>query len=124
MIYFREDDLFQGFSVHVGTMGMRLFASEYWKCAEIGCTNEKISNLKFVFAESLIDGSTDQITTFITQHKNQAGIQHLGFTCMKNIKDIVRITKKNGAQFLTPCINYYLKVCIKLIFILINSFFF
>jgi len=55
IIYFRQDDPFQGFSVRVGTMGMRLFASEYWKCAETACINEKLSNLKFVFAESLIE---------------------------------------------------------------------
>ncbi len=66
----------------------------------------------------------DQITTFITQHKNQAGIQHIGFTCMKNIKDVVRITKTNGAQFLIPCKNYYFKVCIKLLFTLIQFFLF
>jgi 4-hydroxyphenylpyruvate dioxygenase-like putative hemolysin len=57
---------------------------------------------------------------FINQHNNQAGVQHLGFTCVNNIKDVVRITKDNGAQFLTPCASYYLKVWIKLRFILIN----
>jgi 4-hydroxyphenylpyruvate dioxygenase-like putative hemolysin len=53
--------------------------------------------------------STDQITTFISQHQNQAGLQHIGFFCMKNIKEVVRITKTNGAQFLSPCLNYYFK---------------
>lgn len=33
---------------------MRLFASEYWKCAETACMDGDLSNLKFVFAESLI----------------------------------------------------------------------
>jgi hypothetical protein len=45
-------------------MGMRLFASEYWKCAETGCVNGKFSNLKFVFSESLIEnnpGKCDEI---------------------------------------------------------------
>jgi hypothetical protein len=123
LIYFRQDDPFQGFSVCVGTMGMRLFASEYWKCAETACVNGTISTLKFVFVESLIENdSKDQITTFIAQHNNQAGVQHLGFTCVKDIKDVVRITKANGAQFLTPCADYYLKVCRKLIFTLIYFF--
>ena len=37
---------------------MRLFASEYWKCAETACMDGGLSNLKFVFAESLLtDGS-------------------------------------------------------------------
>lgn len=122
-------------------MGMRLFASEYWKCAETACINQSTSNLKFVFAESLIDSnfpnkypntfflsstffkdSRDQITTFITQHNNQAGIQHLGFTCIKNINDAVRVAKANGAQFLTPCANYYLKVTIKQIFLSPNLY--
>ncbi|CAF1270700.1 unnamed protein product [Adineta steineri] len=108
----QQDDPFQGFSVHVGTMGMRLFASEYWKCAETACMNDKQSNLKFVFAESLIDSnsnSTDQITKFIANHKNQPGIQHLALYCMDNIKNAVRITKTNGAQYLLPCQDYYLK---------------
>ncbi|UJR21201.1 hypothetical protein I4U23_024298 [Adineta vaga] len=108
----REDDPFHGFPVRVGTMGMRLFASEYWKCAETACINDTFSNLKFVFSESLIDSnskSRDQITTFIAQHQNQAGIQHIAFTCINNIKDTVRITKANGAQFLQACEDYYLK---------------
>ncbi|CAF4704260.1 unnamed protein product [Rotaria sp. Silwood1] len=108
----QEDDPFQGFPVRVGTMGMRLFASEYWKCAETACVNGKTSNLKLVFAESLIESDSslmDQITIFIAQHKNQAGVQHLGFKCVDNIKDVVRITKANGAQFLSPLTNYYLK---------------
>lgn len=52
----------------------------------------------------------DQITSFITQHKNQSGIQHIGFVCADNIKDAVRTTKANGAQFLSPLAGYYLKV--------------
>ncbi len=39
---------------------MRLFASNYWKCAETACVNENISNLKFVFAESLIDDDSSK----------------------------------------------------------------
>ena len=35
---------------------------------------------------------------------------------MNNIKDTVRITKINGAQFLIPCDNYYLKVSVTFIF--------
>jgi len=58
---------------------------------------------------NFIPDSTDQITTFISQHQNQAGLQHIGFSCTKNIKEVVRITKANGAQFLSPCSNYYLK---------------
>ncbi|CAF2411176.1 unnamed protein product [Rotaria sp. Silwood2] len=107
----QEDDPFQGFPVRVGTAGMRLFASQYWKCAETACINEKTSNLKLVFAESLIENDSskmDQIRTFIAQHKNQAGVQHVGFKSVNNIKDVVRITKANGAQFLSPLGNYYL----------------
>jgi len=51
---FREDDPFQGFAVRVGTMGMRMFSSAYWKCAETGCA-DPATKLKFVFAESLVD---------------------------------------------------------------------
>jgi hypothetical protein len=57
---YREDDPFQGFSVRVGTKGMRLFASEYWKCAETACINTNMSNLKFVLAESLIDSDSSK----------------------------------------------------------------
>jgi len=90
---------------------MRLFASEYWKCSETGCFNNELS-LKFVFAESLISDqqkSSDQIKRFLSQHKNQSGIQHIGFFCAKNIKESVRIAQANGAEFLTPCANYYLR---------------
>ena len=132
-LYCREDDPFQGFTVRVGSMGMRLFASEYWKCAETACVDSGLSNLKFVFAESLLtDGSsnwkseglkkklspdtlfkdsTDQITNFITRHNHQAGIQHIGFTCLNDIKDAVRIARVQGAQFLIPSPQYYFKVC-------------
>lgn len=92
---------------------MRLFASEYWKCAETACVSGKSSSLKFVFAESLVDDnekSTDQIKTFITKHRHQSGIQHVGFLCAKDIKESVRMAKDNGAQFLIPCSDYYLKV--------------
>jgi hypothetical protein len=41
-------------------MGMRLFAGEYWKCAETACVNEKFSNLKFVFSESLIENDSSK----------------------------------------------------------------
>lgn len=108
----QQDDPFHGFPVHVGNLGMRLFASEYWKCSEVGCFSENSSNLKFVFAESLIDDnqkSSDQIKRFLSQHQNQSGIQHIGFLCAKNIKESVRIAKINGAEFLTPCSDYYLK---------------
>ncbi|CAF1611543.1 unnamed protein product [Rotaria sp. Silwood1] len=50
----QEDDPFQGFTVRVGSMGMRMFSSVYWKCSETGC-GDAASKLKFVFAESLID---------------------------------------------------------------------
>ena len=112
-------------------MGMRLFASAYWKCTETACISEEKTNIKFVFSESLIEddlsefslvnciilqlflcilGSKDQITNFITHHNHQAGIQHIGFMCTSDIKDAVRTTKANGAQFLQPCREYYLKV--------------
>ncbi|CAM4890605.1 unnamed protein product [Rotaria socialis] len=106
----REDDPFQGFTVRLGTVGMRLFASEFWKCAETAVVNEKKSNVKLVFGESLIEngsGSSDQITTFIRKHKGQAGIQHIAFTCIDNIKHAVLIAKANGAQFLSPLADYY-----------------
>ncbi len=41
-------------------MGMRLFANEYWKCAETACINGKMSNLKFVFSESLIENNSSK----------------------------------------------------------------
>ncbi|CAF4107604.1 unnamed protein product [Rotaria sp. Silwood2] len=50
----QEDDPFQGFTVRVGSMGMRMFSSVYWKCSETGCGDTALK-LKFVFAESLID---------------------------------------------------------------------
>ena len=53
----------------------------------------------------------DQITKFIAHHNHQAGIQHIGFTCLSDIKDAVRIARLQGAQFLIPSPHYYLKVC-------------
>ena len=128
----RDDDPFQGFAVRVGTMGMRLFAGDYWKCAATACVSAgPSSSLKIVFAESLMDDDTsernwkvifgrvstflgsdskDQITNFIARHQNQAGLQHIGFTCSFGIKDAVRTASANGAQFLRPNISYYSKV--------------
>lgn len=57
---FREDDPFQGFTVRVGDRGMRLFASEYWKCSETACVNDASSSLKFVFSESLLKNNTGE----------------------------------------------------------------
>ncbi|CAF2777467.1 unnamed protein product [Rotaria sp. Silwood2] len=105
----QEDDPFQGFTVRVGSMGMRMFSSVYWKCSETGC-GDAVSKLKFVFAESLIDpdsDSSDQITTFIARHNGQPGLQHIAFTCINSIKEVVRLAKANGAQFLSPCSSYY-----------------
>lgn len=107
----QQDDSSDGFAVRVGTRGLRLFASEYWKCAEIGCANGKPFNLKFVFGESLIDinsGLNDQITTFIKKHNGQEGIQHMALTCVNGIKDAVRLATVEGAQFLSPSPSYYL----------------
>lgn len=59
-VRFREDDPFHGFPVRVGTMGMRLFASAYWKCAETACISEKKANITFVFSESLIEGDSSE----------------------------------------------------------------
>ncbi|CAF4047605.1 unnamed protein product, partial [Rotaria magnacalcarata] len=102
------DDPFQGFTVRLGTVGMRLFASEYWKCAETACVNGKKLKCKIGFC--LFPGSSDQIATFINKHKGQAGIiQHMGFTCTDNIKHAVRITKANGAQLLSRLADYYLQ---------------
>lgn len=58
--YFSDEDPFQGFSVRVGKLGMRLFASEYWKCSETACVHADIPTLKFVFAESLIQSDSGQ----------------------------------------------------------------
>ncbi|CAF2119938.1 unnamed protein product [Rotaria magnacalcarata] len=105
----REDDPFQGFLVHVGSMGMRMFAGIYWKCSETGCADSS-KKLKLVFVESLINensDASDQITTFIKNHHGQGGIQHIAFACVDSIKSAVRITKAKGAAFLTPCLEYY-----------------
>ncbi|CAF0911291.1 unnamed protein product [Adineta steineri] len=107
----REDDPFQGFAVRVGSIGMRMFAGLYWKCAETGCVDVS-KKFKLVFVESLIDddsNATDQITTFIKNHNDQGGIQHMAFTCVNNIKHAVRTAKVHGAEFLTPCVDYYLQ---------------
>lgn len=63
------------------------------------------------FSQIILHKDTpDQITTFIRQHKGQAGIQHLGFSCFADIKDAVRRTKLDGAQYLAPMSQYYLRV--------------
>ena len=41
-------------------MGMRLFANEYWKCSETACIDQKNSNLKFVFGESLAESNLNK----------------------------------------------------------------
>ena len=61
--------------------------------------------------DRVFEGSTDQITNFIARHNHQAGIQHIGFTCVHDIKVAVRIARIQGAQFLIPSSHYYAKVC-------------
>lgn len=57
MNFCREDDPFGGFPVHVGSLGMLMFAGIYWKCSETGCADAS-KKLKFVFVESLIDADS------------------------------------------------------------------
>lgn len=54
--------------------------------------------------------SSDQITMFIKNHNGEPGIQHMALTCTENIKNAVRMAKVHGAEFLTPCLDYYSQV--------------
>jgi 4-hydroxyphenylpyruvate dioxygenase-like putative hemolysin len=81
--------------------------NRYWTISQVDAAQQR-SNTSYEY--TFIEDCTDQITRFIAQHHCQAGIQHLGFSCINNIKETVRLTRTRGAQFLTPLAEYYFQV--------------
>ncbi|NXX99668.1 HPDL protein, partial [Centropus bengalensis] len=60
---------------------------------------------KLVLAESLSEGGTNQVDTFLEQHGG-AGIQHVGL-CTTDIVATTRALQQRGARFFTPPAAYY-----------------
>ncbi|KFP50539.1 4-hydroxyphenylpyruvate dioxygenase-like, partial [Cathartes aura] len=60
---------------------------------------------KLVLAESLSEDGTNQVDTFLEQHRG-AGIQHVGL-CTTDIVATTRALQQRGARFFTPPATYY-----------------
>lgn len=109
-LFINRDDLVEeGYLVKSGLMGMKLKAIHgIGLCANSDNSDEKFAHLapvKFVFGEPLQSSESDQISTFLEQHRG-AGIQHLGLGTHSILKAVNHF-KELGASFVAPPIDYY-----------------
>ncbi|XP_062330743.1 4-hydroxyphenylpyruvate dioxygenase-like protein isoform X1 [Osmerus eperlanus] len=104
-----EEDVDEGYVLNQDGIGLRLTAMEFWKCSEEGIQlpfkDVTEPDCKFVIAESLPEQSSNQVDTFLEQHKGP-GIQHIGLYT----QDIVSTTQTMataGVHFFSPPPAYY-----------------
>ncbi|XP_046888397.1 4-hydroxyphenylpyruvate dioxygenase-like protein isoform X2 [Hypomesus transpacificus] len=107
-----EEDVDEGYVLNQDGIGLRLTAMEFWKCSEEGIQlpfkDVTEPDCKFVIAESLPEQSSNQVDTFLEQHKGP-GIQHIGLYT----QDIVCTTQTMataGVHFFSPPPAYYTEV--------------
>ncbi|XP_029383350.1 4-hydroxyphenylpyruvate dioxygenase-like protein [Echeneis naucrates] len=107
-----EEDVEEGFVINQEGIGLRLTAMEYWKCSKAGIVlpsvDKKEPDCKFVIAESLPEQGTNQVDTFLEEHR-APGIQHIGLYT-KNIVSTAHAMAGAGVQFFSPPPTYYTKV--------------
>nr|XP_039260424.1 4-hydroxyphenylpyruvate dioxygenase-like protein [Styela clava] len=106
----KNDEVNEGFKVEHGPMGMRLKAIHGIdqfapKCTGDFSSDMYIAPVKFVFGEPLSSSTSDQISTFLEEHRGM-GIQHIGLGT-RNILEAVNHFKQLGASFVAPPIEYY-----------------
>ncbi|XP_022049886.1 4-hydroxyphenylpyruvate dioxygenase-like protein [Acanthochromis polyacanthus] len=107
-----NEDVDEGFVVNQEGIGLRLTAMQYWKCSEAGITlpsvDKKDPDCKFVIAESLPDQGSNQVDTFLEQHR-APGVQHIGLYT-KDIVSTAHRMAEAGVQFFSPPPAYYTEV--------------
>ncbi|XP_057681690.1 4-hydroxyphenylpyruvate dioxygenase-like protein isoform X2 [Corythoichthys intestinalis] len=108
----RNDMADSGLVIDQNGIGLRLAAMEYWKCGESGLslpgTHQKEADCKFVLAESLPEQGSNQVNTFLKEHR-AAGIQHIGLYT-GDIVAAVRGMADAGVHFFSPPAAYYSEV--------------
>lgn len=107
-----NEDVEEGYVLNQDGIGLRLAAMEYWKCSKAGIKlpfkNKKEPDCKFVIAESLPEQGSNQVDTFLLQHRGP-GIQHIGLYT-DNIVSSAQTMTKAGVHFFTPPPAYYSEV--------------
>ncbi|KAM6951663.1 4-hydroxyphenylpyruvate dioxygenase-like protein [Aplochiton taeniatus] len=107
-----NEDLEEGYVLNQDDIGLRLTAMEYWKCSKAGVKlpflNTKEPDCKFVIAESLPKQGSNQVDTFLLQHRGP-GIQHIGLYT-EDIVSTAQTMAKAGVHFFTPPPAYYTEV--------------
>ncbi|XP_029953974.1 4-hydroxyphenylpyruvate dioxygenase-like protein [Salarias fasciatus] len=108
----RDEDMDEGFVINQEGIGLRLTAMEYWKCSKAGIilpsVDKKEPDCKFVIAESLPEQGSNQVDTFLQEHRSP-GIQHIGLYT-KNIASTAHAMAEAGVQFFSPPPAYYTEV--------------
>lgn len=108
----RNEDVEEGYVLNHDGMGLRLTAMQYWKCSESGVKLQfrdiKETDCKFVMAESLPEQGSNQVDTFLDEHRG-AGIQHIGLYT-EDIVCTARTLSRAGVPFFSPPPTYYTEV--------------
>ncbi|XP_061665627.1 4-hydroxyphenylpyruvate dioxygenase-like protein [Syngnathoides biaculeatus] len=107
-----NDEADGGLVIDQKGVGLRLTAMDYWKCGESGLSlpsaRQDEPGCKFVLAESLPEQGSNQVNTFLEEHR-AAGIQHIGLYT-DNILATVRSMADAGVRFFSPPPAYYTQV--------------
>ncbi|KAL0964786.1 hypothetical protein UPYG_G00328920 [Umbra pygmaea] len=107
-----NEDMDEGYVLNQDGMGLRLTAMEYWRCSETGMnlhfSDKKELDCKFVIAESLPEQGSNQVDTFLEQHKGP-GIQHIGLYT-EDIVSTAKAMAQAGVPFFSPPPAYYTEV--------------
>ncbi|KAA0724816.1 4-hydroxyphenylpyruvate dioxygenase-like protein [Triplophysa tibetana] len=107
----RNEDVEEGYVLNHNGVGLRLTAMEYWKCSESGVElhrDQKETDCKFVMAESLPEQGSNQVDTFLDEHRG-AGIQHIALYT-DDILSTAGALSRAGVRFFSPPPTYYTEV--------------
>ncbi|XP_067285527.1 4-hydroxyphenylpyruvate dioxygenase-like protein [Pseudorasbora parva] len=108
----RNEDVEEGYVLDQEGIGLRLTAMEFWKCNESGIElpfkDKKEPDCKFVIAESLPEQGSNQVDSFLDQHRG-AGIQHIGLST-EDIVSSAQTLLQAGVRFFSPPPAYYTEV--------------
>ncbi|KAK7135173.1 hypothetical protein R3I93_018322 [Phoxinus phoxinus] len=108
----RDEDEEQGFVLHHEGIGLRLTAMAFRSRRAVGitrpCGEEDEPDCKLVFSESLPQQGSNQVDSFLDQHRG-AGVQHIGLYT-ENILTTAHTLRLAGVQFYSPPPAYYTEV--------------
>ncbi|KFV84441.1 4-hydroxyphenylpyruvate dioxygenase-like, partial [Struthio camelus australis] len=96
-----QETLSEGYTISGQGVGMLLLALQSAK----GTAALPPHNCKLILVESLSEGGTNQVDTFLEQHRG-AGIQHIAL-CTPDIVNTTRALKQAGVRFFMPPATYY-----------------